>query len=177
MFFFATGFAGMLAAGWLGFPALLYRPVDQPLQFSHKAHTGEGAGLSCEDCHAIREDGSFAGLPTIEKCATCHSARIGASPAESLLVADYVSPNREIPWLVYASQPAHVYFPHVRHVKVAKIPCETCHGERGTSEVLPRFRVDRISGYSRDLRGSYMDDCSGCHRRRGVQESCLDCHQ
>jgi len=177
LLFFLVGFGGVLALGWFGFPACLYRPVEQPVQFSHKVHLGDAAGQTCEDCHAIREDGSFAGLPPVEKCTNCHSVQIGSTAAESLLVANYISPKREIPWLVYAAQPTHVYFPHVRHVKIAKIPCERCHEMRGSSEDLPLVRVNRISGYSRGLRGSYMDDCSGCHRMHGVKESCLDCHQ
>jgi menaquinone reductase, multiheme cytochrome c subunit len=176
LLFFLVGFGGMLAAGWFGFPVLLYRPVEQHVQFSHKVHAVDG-GQACEDCHAIRENGSFAGLPTVEMCATCHSSQIGTTIAESLFVANYVSPKREISWAVYMAEPAHAYFPHVRHVKIAQIACERCHGGKGSSENLPPVHINRISGYSRDLRGSYMDDCSGCHRTNGVRESCIDCHQ
>ena len=45
LIFFTTGLAATLALGWLAFPAVLYEKVDQPLQFSHKVHTGETVGL------------------------------------------------------------------------------------------------------------------------------------
>ena len=56
-------FGGMLAAlgaGWIGFPYVIYETRPQALDFSHKAHA-EKAGMKCEDCHAFREDGTFAG--------------------------------------------------------------------------------------------------------------------
>ena len=50
LLFFLVGFGGMLAAGWFGFPALLYRPVEQQVQFSHKVHAVDGG-------HTIPESG------------------------------------------------------------------------------------------------------------------------
>ena len=31
-----------------GVPEMLYEHIEQPLQFSHKVHTGETAGLPCD---------------------------------------------------------------------------------------------------------------------------------
>jgi len=187
---FAVGCCAMLAFGWLMFPGMLYTSTEQPIQFSHKVHVGEAVGQTCEDCHSLRHDGSFAGLPSLEKCSGCHSAQIGSTSAESLLVNAYVVANKEIPWLVYARQPENVYFAHVYHTKLAQIPCERCHGIQGQSENLRAFQKNRISGYSRDIwgpsivrikshawEGMKMTDCSDCHHERSVHESCIDCHK
>jgi hypothetical protein len=187
---FAAGVAAALAAGWLAFPRFLYESSHQPLQFSHKVHTGEKAGLSCDSCHSLGEDGRFNGIPGIEQCSPCHEQPQGTTADEKLFVETYVTPNREVPWLVYARQPDHVYFPHAAHVKLAGISCERCHGSHGSSDTLrPHFR-NRISGYSRDIwgaslsrlrlragEGMKMDDCAGCHAEKRVEAGCLDCHK
>ncbi len=180
----------MIIVGWIVFPWLLYSTKEQPIQFSHKVHTGETVGLSCEECHAVGEDGRFTGIPPLEKCAGCHSAQLGTTADEKKLVEDYVVPNREIPWLVYARQPENVYFSHAQHVKIAKIECERCHGTHGSSDRLRPYQENRISGYSRDISGALtvrvssdsqeemkMDDCAKCHSERGVYDSCLKCHK
>ncbi len=187
---YLTGFAVALLAGWVVFPHALYQRVDQPLQFNHRIHTGDKGGLSCQDCHAIEQDGRFSGIPAIETCAPCHAEPQGSSPEEKALVGQYLSKGREIPWLVYARQPENVSFSHATHVTLAGLPCERCHGPHGQSEVLPPFERNRISGYSRAIwgpsmsrlvraewEGMKMNDCSGCHHARGVRESCLDCHK
>jgi len=187
---FGGGFAAMILIGWFAFPAILYQKTEQPIQFSHKIHTGETVGMTCEDCHSFRADGTFAGVPTLDKCATCHSSQVGESPEEKILVEEYIAKDKSIPWLVYARQPQNAYFAHVQHVKLAEIPCERCHGPVGSSDRLPPFEQNRISGYSRAIwgpnisgikshewEGMKMDDCSRCHMERGVQESCLNCHK
>jgi hypothetical protein len=186
----ALGFAAALAAGWVVYPAVVYEKTPQPLQFSHARHTGEAVGMACADCHPFEAGGRFAGIPPVESCAGCHAAAIGTTEDEKRLVADYVEPGREIPWLVYARQPDLAYFDHARHVQLAELPCERCHGPHGQSEGLRPFERERLSGYSKDIWGSRitgvaraewdgmkMGDCSDCHRERGVVESCLDCHK
>jgi hypothetical protein len=143
---FLTGLVSTLALGWFGFPHALYKKIDQPLQFSHRVHTGEGAGMACEDCHAFAEDGRFSGIPKIAKCAECHAAQLGTTDDEKILVEQYVTPNREIPWLIYSRQPDNAYFSHVQHVKLAELKCEQCHGPHGVSEKLRPFEVNRLGG-------------------------------
>ncbi len=187
---FGVGLAATLAFGWLAFPHALYRRIDQPIQFSHKLHTGDKVGLPCDECHALLADGRFSGIPRVEKCAACHAEAQGKTADEKRLVEEYVKPGREVAWLVYARQPENVYFPHAPHLKLAGLKCERCHGPHGTSEALRRFEQNRVSGYSRDIwgrsmtrltradwEGMKMNDCSGCHRQRGVRESCLTCHK
>jgi hypothetical protein len=187
---FLAGLATALTIGWVGLPYVIYRPVEQPLSFSHKVHTGENVGLTCDDCHALLEDGRFAGTPSVETCAGCHLQAQGDTPNERVLVDQYVREGREIPWLGYSRQPENVHFPHSVHVRLAGIDCQLCHGDHGATDALPAVQINRLTGYSIDIwghsqvrlnlrpgEGKKMDDCSGCHRRQRVEESCLDCHK
>jgi len=187
---FLAGAVVALGAGWVAFPRVLYRRAAQPLQFSHRLHTGERVGLACEECHALAADGRFSGIPRIEKCAACHAEPQGKTADEKRLVEEYVAKGLEIPWLVYSRQPENAYFSHAPHLKLAKLKCEQCHGPQGEGDSLRPFERNRISGYSRDIwgrsisrlrrarwEGMKMDDCSRCHARSGVRESCLTCHK
>lgn len=190
-FYFAAGLCFMLIVGWFVFPGVLYERIEQPLQFSHKVHTGQTAALACTDCHEIKADGRFTGIPLLEKCASCHQSAIGTSPHEKKLVDEFVSKNREIQWLVYARQPQNVYFSHASHIKLGSIECSECHGDHGSSESLRAYERNRISGYSRDIDGQSivrfssraswdgkkMGDCIDCHDRRAVANTCLKCHK
>jgi len=187
---FVAGVATMLTFGWLAYPRVLYKRIDQPLQFSHQVHTRTKEALTCDACHSILPDGRFSGIPSVEVCAVCHKEPQGNSPDEKILIEKYVTPNRKIPWLVYARQPENAWFPHAAHVGLAKIECDRCHGPHGASDRLRPFELNRISGYSRDISGSRvsgiylkvsggmkMSDCSRCHAERRVGDSCLACHK
>jgi hypothetical protein len=188
---FSAGLVPALVLGWLGLPRLLYVGASQPLAFDHRLHTSERTGLSCEDCHSFRDDGTFTGIPRTATCAGCHSEPAGTSEDERRLVSDYVQAGREIPWRVYARQPDNVHFSHAAHVKRARIACERCHGAHGTSEALRPYARDRITGYGRDLGGPAlvrvggssrpgltMSDCEACHKERGLgRTACLACHK
>jgi len=181
---FPLGALIALGAGWAGFPYAIYQSRPQPVDFSHKVHT-EKAGAKCEDCHVLREDGTFAGLPPLEKCTGCHAAAMGTTVAEKNFIDQYVTPGREPEWASYARQPENVFFSHATHLKLAQLACESCHGNIGQSDRLPRYQQDRISGYSRDIWGTAgrpgmkMDDCVDCHRKQqhAREHSCLDCHK
>jgi len=189
MVFFLLGAGVMFGAGWVGFPKMLYVSRQQPLQFNHKVHA-EKAGMECVGCHELRADGSFSGIPGIAGCAGCHPEPQGPTQAEKQLVKDYVTPNREIPWLVYSRQPINARFSHARHVTAGKMKCEECHGEHGKSTTLAPYEENRVSGYSRKIWGSRMvrvglkpgdgmkmSDCESCHEKKGVEAGCLGCHQ
>ncbi len=188
IFFF--GIVGMLFLGWIIFPFFIYAPVAQPVQFSHSTHAGDNVGLKCVDCHSYDKDGRFLGIPGTSKCAGCHSHTIGVSDEEKKFVDEYILRHKEIRWVVYSSQPENVYFSHATHVKVGKLDCETCHFGHEFTDKLRPARFSRISGYSIDVSGSTlldipstpstgmrMDDCAGCHNKRGHKESCIDCHK
>ncbi len=187
---FVFGIVAAILFGWLVFPFVIYKSVDQPIQFSHKTHTGDNVGLTCKDCHTYDSDGRFHGIPSIEKCESCHSQTIGISAEEAKLVRDYIKTGREIPWIVYSRQPENVYFPHATHTRLARLDCQACHFGHEYTETLRQARFSRISGYSIDVFGKSiinapsttspgmrMDDCTGCHQKRGVKESCIDCHK
>jgi hypothetical protein len=191
-FWFVGGAALALWAGWGAFPRVLYRKHLQPLDFSHRVHTGEKVGSTCEDCHAISGDGRFAGIPKLAACTGCHAAAITEAASERLLVERYVTPSREIPWRVYSRQPDNVWFSHATHVKLAKLSCERCHGTHGRSDKLRVQEENRITGYSRDIWGASlsgisfrppqrpsmkMDDCERCHREQGIVTGCVGCHK
>jgi len=171
---FLAGALAALGAGWLGFPRVIYRTQAQPVDFSHKIHADK-AGTKCEDCHALRGDGSFAGVPALDKCSGCHAAAMGDTVAEKQFIEKYVTPQREPAWLVYARQPENVYFSHAVHVKRGNLKCERCHGNQGAAASPRVHQQDRISGYSRSL--LTMDDCIACHREQHRENSCLDCHK
>jgi hypothetical protein len=172
---FAIGLATALAAGWGVFPRVLYRGQAQPLEFRHKTHAAKSGSAECTSCHVLREDGEFAGLPSTDTCAGCHAEPMGTTKAEAALVADYVKPRRETPWLVYARQPANVRFSHAIHIRRAGLECKQCHGAHGDSDEVALYRQDRISGYSRTL--LTMSACESCHRDRHVEAGCLGCHE
>jgi len=173
---FLAGTVAALGLGWGVFPAVLYRQAPQPVDFSHKVHADK-AGAKCEDCHALRDDGTFAGVPALDKCSGCHAQAMGASAQEKSFIDRYVTPNREIPWQVYSRQPQNVYFSHAFHVRLARLDCRQCHGGEGQSNTLPPARIDRISEYSGSAHFEDMSACEDCHRRRGAANSCLACHK
>lgn len=189
LLFILAGFVLALGLGWVVFPAVLYERIDQPVQFSHAVHAGETVGMGCEDCHAILEDGTFTGIPKLEKCATCHQEEVGTSAEEKNFVENYVKKNREVPWLVYSRQPENTYFSHIQHVKEAGLACERCHGPHGKSSELAPYYENRVSGYSRavwgssisgiktnDWDGMKMADCIHCHTDNN-RLACIDCHK
>lgn len=171
---FAAGLLVALAAGWAAFPRAIYKSSSQPVEFSHKVHA-ETAGQKCEDCHTFRDDGTFAGLPRLEQCAGCHAAPAGSTAAEKSFIENYVTPGREPQWAVYARQPENVYFSHVTHVKAGRMKCEECHRDESKADKPRPYREERISGYSQETQS--MDACIDCHRRKGLEHSCMECHK
>ena len=189
-FVFGFGLAVALLVGWVAFPRALYVQKHQPLDFLHKTHAEKSGLADCNECHTIRDDGTFAGLPPMEKCAGCHSEKVGESKAEATLVDTYIKPGHETPWLVYSRQPANVWFSHAIHVKRAGLACTECHSMYGESDQVKIYQVNRISGYSRDIwghsisrmrraphEGMKMSDCEDCHKRHKVEVGCLGCHE
>ncbi|MDY6831672.1 MAG: menaquinone reductase multiheme cytochrome c subunit QrcA [Thermodesulfobacteriota bacterium] len=189
---FIIGLVGSLVVGWVVFPELLYSEKEQPFEFSHALHMNELG--DCEACHFFREDGTFAGVPTLNACLDCHSYAIGETEAELTFVEQYVDQNKEVPWLIYSRQPDCVFFSHAAHVRKAGMDCVTCHGYLGVSESMPVYQENRITGYSRDIWGyditgvslfkknvwesMKMDDCARCHEEEtGSKGACFQCHK
>jgi len=172
---FGGGVAVALAAGWLAFPRALYQREPQPFAFPHRMHAQKSGTSACGDCHTLRADGEFAGIPATQSCAACHADKMGKSAAEAVLVDRFVKPGHEAPWLVNAQQPANVRFSHAIHTKLAGLKCAECHGTLGQSDAQPVYERNRISGYASHV--VKMSACEDCHARRGVNAGCLGCHQ
>ncbi len=200
--FFLAGFLGALVLGWYIFPILLYSSQPQPINFNHALHLDEDIGIEgdtemerCEYCHGFRSDGTFGGIPNIDKCVECHDdpeSPLGETEAEAAFLNNYVAEGKEIPWLSYSKQPDCVYFSHIAHVKMGEIACATCHGPHAETEVLEERKVNRISSYPISIWGKNisgwktntwdrmkMDDCAECHTERGHEENnaCFVCHK
>jgi len=173
---FVVGFAGMMAAGWIGFPHTRYRSTPQPLDFNHRVHKDKAA-QKCGDCHTVTADGAFTGTPNLASCAGCHAEPMGATTNEKVLVAAFVKPGREIPWRSYSQQPMNVRFSHAVHINLAKLACEKCHGNHGEDTKIAQQQENRISGYTRGAASLSMSACEDCHRQRGVDAGCLGCHK
>lgn len=168
---FGLGVAAALAAGWLVFPRALYVRHAQPLEFRHQLHAEKSGMAQCTDCHALRADGTFAGTPRLDACATCHAEQVGTSQAEAVLVSQYIKKSRDVAWRESYRQPANVWFSHAIHTQRAKLKCAECHVLDGQAS----DEIDRISGYK--LRALAMSDCEDCHQRQHVEVGCLGCHQ
>ncbi len=162
------------AFGWVFYPNIVMSSKTQPINFSHKAH-GEGAGLTCDTCHGFREDGSFSGIPKLEKCAECHESAQTDSPEEAKLIERYIQPKKEIPWLSYAFQPGCVFFSHSAHINMAKLDCAQCHDDKTNSTDTPPVRQFILSGYSQKTMS--MEACEDCHAKHHSSNACFVCHK
>ncbi|HPG28867.1 MAG TPA: cytochrome c3 family protein [Myxococcota bacterium] len=139
--------------------------IVQPIRFSHALHVGTH-DMACAECHRTVESARFAGRPGVEVCGSCHDVMLGDSAEEARVVA-HVEENREIPWNPLDRSDPSVFFSHARHVKIAAIECETCHGAMAEAQSPPPAALVRLS----------MEDCIGCHRARNVRDDCNACHR
>jgi hypothetical protein len=136
--------------------------APQPVDYSHKVHSG--AGLHCLDCHSGADVSARATLPSVVKCMLCH-AKIATNKPEIKKVAAYVTARREIPWeRVYGFAPsALVKFRHSPHFQ-AKIACARCHGDMAQATS------------AQPLVKHTMGTCLSCHRQNHAPEDCATCH-
>ena len=167
---FLAGFVPALIYGWVFFPGLLYSQKPQPINFSHAAHKDS----SCQDCHSVREDGTYSGIPRVEKCKECHESQLGQTEDERILVEEYIQGEKEIPWRIYSWQPDNVYFTHAPHTAKG-IECVQCHRDVSNEEKNPVHRENRLTGYSRETMG--MITCEKCHAKQRANNNCEICHK
>ncbi len=135
---------------------------EQPLPFSHKAHTAQK--LVCKDCHAMPDPGEQAGLPAVSKCMACHTTVAKDRPA-IVALAEFAKKQEPIPWKRVYRVPDYVFFSHKPHVAKAQVGCETCHG--------PVQERDAI----RKEKPTSMASCMDCHKERGASVACDFCHE
>ncbi len=126
-----------------------YIERQQPVQFSHKHHTGDD-GIDCRYCHTSVETSSSAGMPSTQTCMNCHSQIWADSP--------YLEPVREslktgvpIEWTRVHDLPDYVYFNHSIHVAKG-VGCASCHGQ--VDEMPLMYQASSLQ----------MEWCLQCHR-------------
>lgn len=136
----------------------------QPIAFSHKIHVGK-VGLECQFCHESVEKAAFAGIPSVQKCMSCH-ANVATDRPEIQKLAGYWERKEPMEWnRVHRIRIRnYVYFSHKRHIK-KDIDCAVCHGEVR--------HMDEI----RRVRSLEMGWCVGCHEQNDAPTDCLTCHQ
>jgi len=159
-----------LSMAGVGFVAgrIAFRPVQdvpQPVAFNHLKHV-QDAGLECSTCHEYFETSEHSGLPELATCLMCHDGTITDSAAEKRLVqeAEKTPPPR---CRKLFRLPDHVYYSHRRHVAVAGLKCEECHGGIAATTAPPSRPLVRVT----------MDTCIAGHARQGVPTDCTQCHR
>ena len=152
----------LLAALWV-----VRRPpwVRQPVAFNHRAHT-EQMKLACSMCHQYVEVGMHAGLPGAKTCVMCHQVRQGTSAAAAR-VTELLAGGAPLVFNKLFRLPPHVYFSHRRHVGIARLPCQDCHGQIAHTERPPERPLVTIR----------MRVCLGCHRSLKQPVDCVACHR
>lgn len=148
----ALAVPGVIGAGYavnMGYGYQVYKPIEQPVQFSHKHHVLDD-GLDCRYCHTSVEKSSFAGLPDTHTCMTCHSQIWSDSPELAPVRASLVS-GQPINWNRVHDLPDFVYFNHSMHVNKG-VGCESCHGR--VDQMPLEMKVHTFS----------MQWCLDCHR-------------
>ncbi len=136
--------AALLAAG------CAYTP-QQPIEYSHAVHAGKYK-MECLHCHFNAERSRHAGVPPAQTCMNCHSQVKRESP-EVVKIGEAIKSGKPIQWVRVHRFPDHAFFDHSRHVKVAEIQCQTCHGP-----VETMARVYQVESMS-------MGFCIDCHRK------------
>ncbi len=122
---------------------------QQPVPFSHKHHV-TGVGIDCRYCHTSVEESSFANIPPVETCMTCHSQIWTESPLLEPIRESFRS-GKPIEWVRIHDLPGFVYFNHSIHLYKG-VGCQTCHGQ---VEQMPlMWKVNTLN----------MEWCLECHR-------------
>jgi hypothetical protein len=184
--FLLAGIVGSLFLGWCVYPKIIFSPENQPVNYSHPAHSD----LACTDCHKLRDDGTFQGLPPIAACVDCHSSAIGDSEAEKKFVEEYMDKGLEVPWLVYQHQPSNVFFSHAAHSFKSCVDschpdfsekdlCAQCHPKVADMKTLPPVYRNWATGYTKDT--MRMPKCERCHaihmEMTSASNACFVCHK
>jgi predicted CXXCH cytochrome family protein len=136
----------------------------QPIRYNHRLHIEQG--FECTDCHRYVREQTFASIPNVEVCLECHEQALTQS-AEEEKIRQFAQSGTEIPWIQVYEIPDHVFFSHRRHVSVAEIECDQCHGEVETME----------KPFTKPLVDLSMDFCLDCHQKSGASVDCVACHR
>ena len=139
--------------------------VTQPIRYNHNLHLEE-AEMDCIDCHQYYESNESAGLPSTEDCSVCHSELLGDIPEEKKLF-ELIENEVELNWKRIFQMPKHVFFSHRRHIILAQLECDDCHGNMKELTSPPQKRNNKIN----------MEFCMDCHETQNVSNDCISCHR
>jgi hypothetical protein len=134
----------------------------QPIAFSHKTHAGMNQ-IPCLYCHQYARKAAVAGIPSVEKCRSCHMV-VDPDHPEVKKILNYWDKKESISWIKVIDLPDHVYFTHKRHIR-SGIDCFICHGA-----------VEQMERLYQPLKFK-MGMCLGCHRQRKASIDCWTCHK
>lgn len=153
-----------------GFAAgrIALRPSEgatQPIQFNHEKHVKD-VGLECSTCHEYYSTGNHSGLPSLATCQGCHEEALGKTPEEQKLLK-LIATDPQASFKKLFRLPDHAYYSHRRHVVVAGLQCETCHGRIAETTAPPRYPLVHVT----------MATCTGCHAEKNVSVDCTNCHR
>jgi hypothetical protein len=126
-----------------------YVEKQQPVQFSHKHHSGDD-GIDCRYCHTAVETSYSAGIPPTQTCMNCHSQIWSDSPYLEPVRASYRD-NKPIEWERVHDLPEYAYFNHSIHIAKG-VGCSTCHGQ-----------IDNMPAVYQE-NSLQMEWCLECHR-------------
>ena len=152
--------AGGFVAGRVGLRPKL--SVTQPISFNHRMHVEI---LECENCHQFFGESEHSGLPELTLCLDCHEEPQTDSAEEERIRELAAAGQTEIFRKLFRL-PDHVFYSHRRHVVIAGLECEACHGAIAETEAPPQQPLMRIT----------MDFCLECHLRDDVPSDCTRCH-
>ncbi len=96
----------------------------------------------------------------------CHSTRQGTSE-EAARVTELIEQGDSLRFNKLFRLPDHVFYTHRRHVGIAELECQNCHGAIASTERPPKRALVEVT----------MDFCMDCHREQGETLDCNACHR
>ncbi|OGK83853.1 MAG: hypothetical protein A2X52_05260 [Candidatus Rokubacteria bacterium GWC2_70_16] len=84
--------------------------------------------MDCQYCHAGARRGAAAGIPSVDRCVSCHRVTAADRPDIQRL-AGSVAAQTPIPWVRVFKVPEYVCFPHKSHIR-AEVKCQRRGDER-----------------------------------------------
>jgi c(7)-type cytochrome triheme protein len=154
----------LLASAYLLIAPRSRAAQKQPIDFNHQLMVG--AGMQCLYCHNGATRSPAAGIPSVQKCMSCHTV-IAADRPEVQKLTGYWERQEPIPWVRIYRVPRFVFFNHSVHI-AAGLNCERCHGDVGNM-VETHAVVDMNMGWclnchNQQSRAAQLKDCVVCHR-------------
>ncbi|MDP6037323.1 MAG: cytochrome c3 family protein [Candidatus Latescibacteria bacterium] len=149
LFVVGTGLTILLSTNRLQYTTDVKVAKKQPVPFSHKHHV-TGVGIDCRYCHTSVEESSFANIPPVETCMTCHSQIWTESPLLEPIRHSYRT-GESVEWVRIHDLPDFVYFDHSIHIHKG-VGCQTCHGQ--VDQMPLTWKVNTLN----------MEWCLECHR-------------